>query len=72
MKVVILILIKFFFISALFIVSSENLYLRDSVDRETFFSTYSIWLGNIFNQSMEVASFVINLKWLPENDFSRS
>ncbi len=72
MKVIILILIKFFFISALFIIGNENLYLRDSVDRETFFSTYSIWLGNIFGQSVEVASFVINLKWLPHNDFSQS
>ena len=72
MKVIILILIKFFFISALFIIGNENLYLKDSVDRETFFNTYSIWLGNIFSQSMEVVSFVINLKWLPENDFSQS
>lgn len=70
MKVIILILIKFFFISALFIISNENLYLRDSIDRETFFNTYSIWLGNIFSQSVEVAGFVINLKWLPEEDFS--
>ncbi len=72
MKVIILILIKFFFISALFIISNENLYLRDSIDRETFFNTYSIWLGNIFSQSMEVANFVINLKWLPDEDFSPS
>lgn len=70
MKVIILILIKFFFISALFIISNEGLYLRDSVDRETFFDTYSTWLKNLFSQSVEVAGFVINLKWLPEEDFS--
>lgn len=72
MKVIILILIKFFFISALFIIGNENLYLKDPVDRETFFNTYSIWLENIFDQSIEVINSVINLKWLPDNDFSQS
>ncbi|MBA7615343.1 hypothetical protein ES703_22623 [subsurface metagenome] len=72
MKVIILILIKFFFISALFIISNENLYLREPVDRETFFNTYSTWLGNLFSQSIEVAGSVINLKWLPDDDFSQS
>ena len=70
MKVFVLILIKFFFISALFIISNEGLYLRDSVDRETFFDTYYTWLRNLFSQSVEVAGFVINLKWLPDEDFS--
>ena len=72
MKVVILILIKFFFISALFIISNEELQLRDPVDRETFFNTYHIWLGNLFSQSVELAGSVINLKWLPDQDFSQS
>ena len=72
MKVIILILIKFFFISALFIIGNENLYLRDPVDRETFFSTYSAWLGNLFSQGIEVAGSVIDREWLPDNDFSQS
>jgi hypothetical protein len=72
MKVVILILIKFFFISALFIISNENLYLRDPIDRETFFDTYYTWLGNLFSQSIEVAGSVIDLEWLPDDNFSQS
>ena len=72
MKVLILILIKFFFISALFITTNENLYLKDPVDRETFFNTYYTWLKNIFSQGTEVAGFVINLKWLPDDNFSQS
>jgi hypothetical protein len=66
MKVLILILIKFFLISALFIVSNENLHLGDPMERETFFDAYSTWLGNIFNQSKEIVGSVINLKWLPD------
>lgn len=72
MKVIILILIKFFFISALFILHNENLYLRDPVDREIFFNTYYTWLGNLFSQGIEVAGSVIDLEWLPDNDFSQS
>jgi len=72
MKVIILILIKFFFISALFIISNEDLYLRDPVDRELFFSTYSTWLGNLFDQSAGVVGSVINLKWLPDENLSQS
>ena len=66
MKILILILIKFFLISALFIISNENLHLGDPVERETFFDTYYTWLSNIFNQSKEIMSSVINLKWLPD------
>lgn len=72
MKIIILIIIKFLLISALFIVSNENLHLRDPRDREIFFNTYSSWLGNIFDQSVEIAGSVINLKWLPDNDFTQS
>ena len=66
MKVVILILIKFFLISALFIISNENLHLADPIERETFFDAYYTWLGNIFTQTKEIAGSVIDLKWLPE------
>ncbi len=72
MKVVILILIKFFFISALFIITNEDLYLRDPVDRELFFNTYSTWLKGLFDQSTDVVGSVINLKWLPEDNLSQS
>ncbi len=66
MKVVILILIKFFLISALFIISNESLHLGDPMERETFFDAYNTWLGNIFNQTKEIVNSIINLKWLPE------
>jgi len=71
MKVVILILIKFFLISALFIISNENLHFGDPVERETFFDTYYTWLGNIFNQTKEIVNSVINLKWLPDEASSQ-
>ena len=72
MKVIILILIKFFLISALFIISNENLHLGDPMERETFFDTYYTWLGNIFNQTKEITGSIINLKWLPDEASPKS
>ncbi len=66
MKIIILILIKFFLISALFIISNENLHLGDPIERETFFDTYYTWLSNIFDQTKELVDSVIDLKWLPD------
>lgn len=66
MKVVILILIKFFLISALFIISNENLHLSDPTERGTFLDAYNAWLGKIFNQSKEIINSIIDLKWLPD------
>ena len=72
MKIIILIIIKFFLISALFIISNGDLHLKDSGDREVFFNTYYTWLGNIFDQSIEIVGSVIDLKWLPDNDLNQS
>ena len=66
MRVIILILIKFFLISALFIISNENLHLGDPIERGIFLDTYSTWLGDIFVQTKEIVGAVIDLKWLPE------
>ncbi|MEX0920663.1 MAG: hypothetical protein WDZ62_00140 [Candidatus Pacearchaeota archaeon] len=70
MKIIALLVIKFFFISALFVISNGNLYMTDSLDRQVFFDIYSEWLGDIFGQGVEVAGNVVNSQWLPENNFS--
>lgn len=72
MKVIVLLLIKFFFISALFIISNSDLHLRDAGEREIFFNHYYTWLDNVFGQAVQIAGYVINSKWLPENNFSNS
>ncbi|MBM3228515.1 hypothetical protein FJZ20_01350 [Candidatus Pacearchaeota archaeon] len=70
MKVIALVIIKFLFISALFIVSNGNLYLKESEQRDVFFQAYSNWISGVFSQGMEVAGYVINSRWLPENSSS--
>jgi len=72
MKFIVLIIIKFFFISALFIISNGNLHLGDAVQREIFFDSYGSWFSGIFNQGAEILGYVTESKWLPQNDFSES
>ena len=72
MKVIALLLIKFFFISALFIISNSNLHLRDVGEREIFLDNYYIWLDNVFGQIVQTAGYVVNSKWLPENNLVNS
>ena len=65
MKLAIIVL-KFFFISALIIVSNENLALKDVDAREEFFSIYSSWTGEIFENMKQVTAYVVNSHWLPD------
>ncbi|MEM4325711.1 MAG: hypothetical protein QXU40_00195 [Candidatus Pacearchaeota archaeon] len=66
MRTIILVIIKVLFISALFIISNENLNIKDPEDRSVFFDLYSLWAKKVFNQSMEIAGYVVNSKWLPD------
>lgn len=70
MKVLVLIVIKFFFISALFVISNGNLHMADPIERKVFFNIYSDWLGTVFDQGMELAGNVIDSQWLPQNNFT--
>ncbi len=72
MKYLVLIVIKFFFISSLFVISNGDLHLNDPSEREVFFDVYSRWIGNIFLQISDVAEYVLDSNWLPENNFQES
>ena len=64
MKLSILI-IKFLFIGALFIVSNENLHLKDTNEREAFFQHYYDWLNTLFAHATQITAYVTNSEWLP-------
>ncbi|MBU2616478.1 MAG: hypothetical protein KKB79_00665 [Nanoarchaeota archaeon] len=70
MKFFILVAIKFFFISALFIISNGDLNLREQADRAIFIDAYSIWIDNVVDQGSEIGGYVANSQWLPLNDYS--
>lgn len=68
MKLLVLVVIKFFFVSALFIISNGDLNLRDQNDRMMFMDEYSVWLKGIFHHGSEIGGYVVNSQWLPSND----
>lgn len=67
MKITILVL-KFLFVAALFIVSNNNLHLSVPQERDTFVMMYNAWFGSIFDQFKEVTGYVVNSEWLPKQD----
>ncbi len=57
--------IKFLFIGALFIISNENLHLKDANEREIFFQHYYDWLNTLFSHTTQITAYVTNSEWLP-------
>ena len=67
MKVVMLILM-FFIISGLFIVSNNNLHLNKQDEFAKFSSAYYIWMGKLFNNLVVTTGQVVGLDWLPDKN----
>jgi len=70
MKLFILVLLKFFLISALFIISNGNLHISDSGERSIFLENYSSWLTRVFDQGSQIAGYAINTRWLPQGEIN--
>lgn len=67
MKVTISI-IKFIFLGALFIISNENLHINVGVERDNFYSLFLSWLETLFGHSKQIAGYVVNSQWLPQEN----
>lgn len=66
MKIVIFLMI-FFLIGAFFIISENKLALVKQENQHKFKNLYYSWLGNIFDNSKNLAGYVVKMNWLPEN-----
>jgi len=67
MKITI-ILIKFLFVGALFIISNHQLYLSNQQQMDEFFDRYYNWLSLIFENAMEVSGYVVHSAWIPDQN----
>ena len=61
-------IIKILFIGALFIISNENLALGEPENVSIFFDIFYSWLGNLFGHSVQIAGYVVNSEWLPQEN----
>jgi len=64
---IIMFIVKFLLIGALFIVSNENLALQGKEDREFFFETFQTWISSLTGNFGEITGYVVNSEWLPGN-----
>lgn len=59
-------LIKLLLVSALLIISNNNLALADPHNRALFWDQYYAWLSRAFDQGVEITGYVVRSDWLPE------
>ena len=64
MKILMAVII-FLMIGALFIVSEGKLALKDQDSREELGSRYYSWFGKLFGNSKNIIGSVVKLSWLP-------
>jgi len=67
MKILMLI-VMFLFLGALFIISNNNLYLKESENLVIFKSLYHNWLSHVYDNSLKLTGHVVNLDWLPDTN----
>lgn len=65
-----LILVKLFVVSALLIISNNNLALAESSNRVLFWDQYYHWLSTTFDQGIQLTGYVVRSEWLPETSAS--
>ena len=63
---IISILLMFLILGALFIISNQNLALKDEENFNKFADGYYIWLNSLFENGKTITSYVVNSNWLPE------
>jgi len=56
----------FFFIGAFFIISENNLALSKTGNVDRVIGVYSLWLSQIFDNTLTMTGDVIRMSWLPE------
>jgi len=61
-----IIIVKLFVIGALFIISSQNLHLGISNEREIFMDAYSGWITDILHTIINLTGNVAKFEWLPK------
>jgi hypothetical protein len=63
---VFLLVIMFFFIGALFIISENNLALSVPGNIDKAAGLYHSWLSQIFDNAKNMTGYLVKMDWLPE------
>ncbi|MCH7568880.1 MAG: hypothetical protein IIA87_05670 [Nanoarchaeota archaeon] len=63
-------IIKFLLLGALFIVSNEDLALKEKDNFNEFTGLYSDWLGSLFEHGKDLTGYIVKVDWLPKTENS--
>ena len=70
MKIIIAI-IMFFCIGAFFIISNNNLALKDENQFKQFSAQYYDWMSKLFDNGKSLSGYIIKSDWLPEENLTK-
>jgi hypothetical protein len=68
MKIILFALGLFLFVSALFIVSNENLHLRNDGEATSFLRIYYNWLIHFAGNMKDLTAYIVKFNWLPSRE----
>ena len=63
-----MIIIMFLLIGAFFIISENNLAMKNEDSRVEFGNLYLSWVNQIIDNSKVLTGYIVKLDWLPENE----
>ena len=69
---VLLIVFLFLFISALVIISNDNLHMKNSGEAKKFADVYYSWLINTGSNFFKSTAYVVKFEWLPNGNNTNS
>ena len=72
MNRLVLALLVFLILGALFIVSNENLHLSDSEEFDSFGRLYFAWVSGLISNIGDIAGNVVLENWIPDSDLNVS
>jgi len=59
-------IVFFLLVGAFFIISENNIQMNNTENFKSFFSVYTSWLFEIFDNTKELTGYFIRMEWLPE------
>ena len=65
-------IVFFLFLGAFFIISENNIDLKQDTEVRKFGGFYYEWIVSLFDNSKQIAGYVIKAEWLPDEGFLNS
>ena len=65
---ILMFIVMLLFVGAFFIISQDNLSLKEQENRHILAEKYYAWTQSIFSQAGELTGYVVRMNWLPDKE----